>query len=121
MTLDVSWFYLSTSHEIIWLQAGQQPPDRVRHMIGDWKMMVTIVWNPHGFHLVDALPKGQKFNPSYHINTIRQPLLESRSTEPALISSFMPTMHDLTPLEKLSNFARKIASKWHHIHHTRRI
>jgi hypothetical protein len=26
----------------------------------DWdrKMMVTIVWNPQGFYLVDALPKG---------------------------------------------------------------
>jgi hypothetical protein len=25
-------------------------------------MMVTIAWNPLGFHLLDALPKGNKFN-----------------------------------------------------------
>jgi hypothetical protein len=45
-------------------------------------MMVPIVWNPQGFHLVDALPKGQKVNASYYINTVLQPLLESRSNGP---------------------------------------
>jgi transposase InsO family protein len=45
-------------------------------------MMVTIVWNPHGFHLVDGLPKGQKFNASYYIDNILQSLLEGRSTGP---------------------------------------
>jgi histone-lysine N-methyltransferase SETMAR len=82
MTLDESWFYLCTSHEIVWLQTGQQPPDRVKHMIGDRKMMITIVWNLHGFHLVDGLPKGQKFNASYYIDNLLQPLLESLSTGP---------------------------------------
>jgi histone-lysine N-methyltransferase SETMAR len=80
MTLDESWFYLWTRHETVWVQAGQQSPERVKHMIGDRKMMVTIIWNPQGFHLVDALPKGQKFNTHYYIDRILQPLLESRST-----------------------------------------
>jgi histone-lysine N-methyltransferase SETMAR len=80
MTLDESWFYLWTSHEIFWVQAGQQSPEMVKHMIGDRKLMVTIVWNPQGFHLVDAFPKGQKFNASYYIDRILQSLLESRST-----------------------------------------
>jgi hypothetical protein len=52
----------------------------VKHMIGDYKMMVTIVWNPQGFHFVDALPKGQKFNANYYIDRILQPFLKSRST-----------------------------------------
>jgi histone-lysine N-methyltransferase SETMAR len=68
------------SYEIVWVQAGQQPPEGVKHMIGDRKMMVTIVWNPQGFHLVDALPKGQKFNANYYIDRILQPFLENRST-----------------------------------------
>jgi histone-lysine N-methyltransferase SETMAR len=51
-------------------------------MIGDRKMMATIIWNPHGFHLVDGLPKGQKFNASYYIDNILQSLLEDRSTGP---------------------------------------
>jgi hypothetical protein len=59
----------------------------VKYMIGDRKMMITIVWNPQGFHLVDALPKGQKFNANYYIDRIIQSLLESRSTgrDPGLI------------------------------------
>jgi hypothetical protein len=109
MTLDESWFYLWTSHETVWIQAGEQSPEIVKHMIRDRKMMVTIVWNPQGFHLVDALPKGQKFNANYYIDIILQPLLESRSTGRSQVSSFMRTMRDLTPFEKLSKFAGKIA------------
>jgi hypothetical protein len=80
MTLDESWFYLSTSHEKVSIQAGQQPPETVKHMIGDRKMIVAIVWNPQGFHLVDVLPKGQKFNANYYIDRILRQLLENRST-----------------------------------------
>jgi histone-lysine N-methyltransferase SETMAR len=29
-------------------------------------MMVTIVWNPLGFHLLNALPKGNTFNAEYY-------------------------------------------------------
>jgi histone-lysine N-methyltransferase SETMAR len=51
-------------------------------MIGDRKIMVTIVWNPHGFYLIDALPKGQAFNATYYVNLILQPLLDGRSSGP---------------------------------------
>jgi hypothetical protein len=33
MTLDESWFCLWPSHEKVWVQAGQQPPERMKHMI----------------------------------------------------------------------------------------
>jgi hypothetical protein len=56
ITLDESWFYLSTDHEQIWLQADQEPPERAKHTIQDKKTMVTIAWNPLEFHLVEALP-----------------------------------------------------------------
>jgi histone-lysine N-methyltransferase SETMAR len=52
----------------------------MKHMIRDRTMMVIIVWNPQGFHLVDRLPKGQKFNANYYIGRILQLFLESRST-----------------------------------------
>jgi hypothetical protein len=51
----------------------------VKHMIWDRKMIVTIIWNLQGFHLVDALPKGQKFNASHYIDIIIQRVLENRS------------------------------------------
>jgi hypothetical protein len=60
--LNESWFYLSNDHEIIWLLAGMPVFDRERHMTQSLKLMFAVVWNPHEFHLVDALPKGMKFN-----------------------------------------------------------
>jgi hypothetical protein len=51
-------------------------------MIEGCKMIVTIVWNPHGFHLIDALPKDQTFNATHYVNMILQSLLDGRSSEP---------------------------------------
>jgi hypothetical protein len=33
-------------------------------------MMVRIVWNPLGFHLVEALPKDRIFNGKYYRDNI---------------------------------------------------
>jgi hypothetical protein len=66
ITLDESWFYLSTDHEQIWLHVEERPAERPRHIIQDPKMMVTIAWNPLGFHLLDALPKSNTFNIEYY-------------------------------------------------------
>jgi len=65
IALDESWFYLSTDYESIWLPSGDTAPERERKMINSPKMMLTIVWNPHGFHVIDVLPKGYKFNSDY--------------------------------------------------------
>ena len=43
-------------------------------MISSPKLMVTVVWNPHGFHIIDVLPKGTKFNAEYYISHILTPL-----------------------------------------------
>jgi histone-lysine N-methyltransferase SETMAR len=67
ITLDESWFYLSTDHEQIWLRVEGHPPERPRHTIQEPKMIVTIAWNPLGFHLLDALPKGNTFNVKYYL------------------------------------------------------
>jgi hypothetical protein len=53
-------------------------------MIEDRKMMITIVWNPQDFHLIDKLPKDRKFNASYDFDMILQSLLENRPTGPGL-------------------------------------
>jgi hypothetical protein len=65
ITLDESWFYFSRDHEQIWLRIEEQSPERPRHTIQDPKMMVTVAWNPLGFHLLSALPKGNTFNTEY--------------------------------------------------------
>jgi hypothetical protein len=43
--------------------------------------MLTIVWNPRGFHLIKVLEKGRKFNAGYYIAEILEPLSHWRSIE----------------------------------------
>jgi ribosomal protein S26 len=40
------------------------------------KKMITIAWNPNGFHDVDALLKGESFKSTYDIEHILQQILE---------------------------------------------
>jgi hypothetical protein len=70
ITLDESWFYLVTDHEQIWLRPEETPPERAKHTIQDRKIMVTIAWNPLGFHLIQSLPKGCSFNADYYRDNI---------------------------------------------------
>jgi hypothetical protein len=43
--------------------------------------MLTIVWDPRGFHLIKVLEKGCKFNAGYCIADILEPLSQWRSIE----------------------------------------
>jgi histone-lysine N-methyltransferase SETMAR len=81
VTLEESWFYLHTDHELIWAQADAEIPERERHTVQSEKMMLTIVWSPGSFHLVNVLPKGFKFNASYYATQILDPLSKWRRTQ----------------------------------------
>jgi hypothetical protein len=74
VTLDESWFYPSTDYEFVWLPRDEKVPERERHTIQSKKFMLTIVWNPRGFHLIKALEKGRKFNAGYDVAEILEPL-----------------------------------------------
>jgi AraC-like DNA-binding protein len=78
ITLDESWFYLCTDHELIWLAPGRMVPERERHMIQSLKSMITVAWNTSGFHVLAALPKGAKFNASYYSNEILEEIRKWR-------------------------------------------
>jgi hypothetical protein len=43
--------------------------------------MLTIVWNPRGFHMIKVLEKGRKFNTGYYIVETLEPLSQWRSIE----------------------------------------
>jgi hypothetical protein len=81
VTLDESWFYLNTNHELIWLQPDGEIPERERRTIQSEKVMLTIVWNPSGFHLINVLPKGFKFNASFYVTQILGQLSDWRRTQ----------------------------------------
>jgi predicted RNA-binding protein YlxR (DUF448 family) len=44
---------------MIWMPDEDEVPDREKHMIQSQKLMLTFVWNPHGFHVVDAMASQQ--------------------------------------------------------------
>jgi transposase len=77
LTLNKSWFYLFTDHEIIWLRESE-PPLKGKEHDSSTEKMITIALNPHSFHVVEALPKGETFNAIYYIEHILQPTLEYR-------------------------------------------
>jgi hypothetical protein len=64
------WFYLRGEHDLMWTAPGKIVPDRERYIIQSPTFMVTIVWNPSGFHVVKALPKWTKFNAQYETNNV---------------------------------------------------
>jgi hypothetical protein len=68
VTFDESWIYLYTEYEMTWVSPGETVPDRERQTIQSPKLMLTVVWNPSGFHVVKSLPKGTKFNAQCYIN-----------------------------------------------------
>jgi hypothetical protein len=74
VTFDESWFCLSTDYDFVWLPRDEKVPERERHTIQLKKFMLTIVWNPCGFHLIQVPAKGRKFNAGYYIAEILEPL-----------------------------------------------
>jgi hypothetical protein len=70
VTLDESWIYLFSEHNVMWTAPGEIVVDRERHTVQSPKFMLAVVWNPIGFHVLKTLPKGRKFNAQYYINDI---------------------------------------------------
>jgi histone-lysine N-methyltransferase SETMAR len=75
VALDESWFYFATDHEQIWMRPEEEPPAHSRRIIQDRKIMVTVAWNPLGFHIVKALPIRGSFDAEYYHDNILAELL----------------------------------------------
>jgi histone-lysine N-methyltransferase SETMAR len=81
VTLDESWFYLSTDHELIWFPADGKVPEMERHTVHSEKLMLMIVWNSSGFHLINVLSKGFKFNATHYVTNILSSLADWRKVQ----------------------------------------
>jgi hypothetical protein len=62
VTLDESWIYLFSEHDLMWMAPGEIVIDRERYTVQSPKFILMVVWNPIDFHVLKALPKGCKFN-----------------------------------------------------------
>jgi hypothetical protein len=49
-------------YEFVWPPRDEKIRERERHTIQSKQFMVTIVWNPRGFHLIKVLEEGRKLN-----------------------------------------------------------
>jgi hypothetical protein len=65
VTLNESWIYLFSEHDLMWTAPGEIVVDRKRHTVQSPKFMLTVMWNPIGFHVLKTFPKGRKFNTQY--------------------------------------------------------
>jgi hypothetical protein len=52
------------------IPSDEAPETRERRMIGSEKLMVTIAGNPYGFHVIEVLPKGQRFNADCYCSSV---------------------------------------------------
>jgi hypothetical protein len=66
IALDESWIYLFSEHDLVWTASGEIVVDMERNIVQSPKFMLTVVWNPIGFHV----PKGHKFNAQDYANDI---------------------------------------------------
>jgi hypothetical protein len=62
VTLDESWIYLFSEHDLMWTAPGEIVVDRERHTVQSPTFTLRVVWNPIGFHVLKAIPTGRKFN-----------------------------------------------------------
>jgi hypothetical protein len=67
ITLYESWIYLFSDHDLMWTAPGAIIVYRERHTVQSPKFMLAVVCNPIGFHVLEAIPKGRKFNAQYYI------------------------------------------------------
>jgi hypothetical protein len=51
VSLDESWIYLFSEHDLMWTAPGEIVVDRERHTVQSPKFMLTVVWNPIRFHV----------------------------------------------------------------------
>jgi hypothetical protein len=68
-------------HEFIWLPQGEKVPQSEQETIRSKRFTLTIVWNPHWFHLIDVPAKAGKFNAAYYVPEVLSVISKWRSTQ----------------------------------------
>jgi hypothetical protein len=60
VTLDELWMYLFSEHDLMWMAPGEIVVDSERYTVQSPKFMLTVAWNPIGFHVPcsESAPEG---------------------------------------------------------------
>jgi hypothetical protein len=95
VTLGESWIYLFSEHNLMLTAPGEIIVDRERHTVQSPKFLLTVVWNPIGFHVLEALPMGRKFNAQYYL------IIQMISWSQSQIGGGRPGKHGRTSFEPI--------------------
>lgn len=79
LTGDQKWCILKYSSIGAWVLADENPPLFENNTIGTQKMMLTVIWNPNGFYVIDFCPRNTKYNSEYFINYILAKIVEKKN------------------------------------------
>jgi hypothetical protein len=74
VTGDEPWFFLLSDPHRMWALANDGVATKTKIDIQSEKFMYPIMWNSHGFHVIDRLPTGAEIKSKYYTVKIRQPL-----------------------------------------------
>jgi transposase len=74
VTGDESWFIMDQAPRRMWSLTEDEVATKPRTTIATKKFMYTIMWNPHGFHVIDLLPSDAKMNSTYYTSNVLEPL-----------------------------------------------
>jgi hypothetical protein len=77
VTRDESWFYDEYLRSRTWTARDQNALEVANRTIPTRKRMLTVLWNPHGFHVVTMLPPGALFNTTWFIEQNLVSLLDA--------------------------------------------
>jgi len=65
LTADETWVYYDNPILSIWQRSGMPRPNHQKKNIASKKLMMTVIWSISGIHLIDFLPRDEKFNKDY--------------------------------------------------------
>jgi hypothetical protein len=109
VTLDEAWFYFANQDEQIWLPDFEDHREIPGYMISSPKSMLTVVWNPHGFYMVNVLPKGQRWASQYDLDNILpgpRALREAGDPRRLVIHADNANPHILKPVQQFFGGSR---------------
>jgi transposase len=75
VTGDERWFYHEYVRDRIWTPSDENTAEVANRTIASPKNMLTVMWNPHGFHAVTILPPGPSCNAATFIDHNLVPLI----------------------------------------------
>ena len=79
MTDGESWFYIKHNVSGVWISDNDNVPVCESDKFSVMKIMVTVMCNVQGFHIIDFLHEDASFNSEYIIERILAPLADKKT------------------------------------------